>query len=483
MRKKRGLIVLAVCLVVLIGSYAVLSQLNKDEEEPDDTPSKIEISKLEIDDIVEIKLTNEDGEFVFKKVTDKASDDEEKETYKWICLKPGDLNLNQNHIDNIGRTFSSLAADLLVEEEAEDLSIYGLKTPQAVAEAKLKDGSTVTLRLGNKTASGESYYLMKDGDKSVYTVASFHGNRMIFTKSDIRDKDLPKINLLAMDYLYMYRQGHDEEEIEVVPREISEDGVQYGLSIYDLVKPYKRARGIDNAKLTKDMAVLESGLKIKDYIEDDVEDLAKYGLEDPAMHLIIKDKENQLELFLGDAVDDETIYAKTGDSNTVFTLNKSDMEFMDIKTMDFIERFALIINIEHVDSVVAELEGKSYDLSIKRRTAKNEEGEEELIETFFLNGEEKPESPFRKAYQALISMMVDMHQENTAQGDPVLRISYKLNRGDQREELVELYPHDKDFYVLSHNGEKESEFLVGVNRVETLKGHLDKLEEAQLDEE
>src|SRR5690554_1074223 len=93
MRKKRGLIVLAVCLVVLIGSYAVLSQLNKDEEEPDDTPSKIEISKLEIDDIVEIKLTNEDGEFVFKKVTDKASDDEEKETYKWICLKPGDLNL------------------------------------------------------------------------------------------------------------------------------------------------------------------------------------------------------------------------------------------------------------------------------------------------------------------------------------------------------------------------------------------------------
>jgi hypothetical protein len=231
------------------------------------------------------------------------------------------------------------------------------------------------------------------------------------------------------------------------------------------------------------MAVLESGLKIKDYIEDDVEDLAKYGLEDPAMHLIIKDKENQLELFLGDAVDDETIYAKTGDSNTVFTLNKSDMEFMDIKTMDFIERFALIINIEHVDSVVAELEGKSYDLSIKRRTAKNEDGEEELIETFFLNGEEKPESPFRKAYQALISMMVDMHQENTVQGDPVLRISYKLNRGDQREELVELYPHDKDFYVLSHNGEKESEFLVGVNRVETLKGHLDKLEEAQLDEE
>ncbi|MFA7163328.1 MAG: DUF4340 domain-containing protein, partial [Eubacteriales bacterium] len=224
MRKKRGLIVLAVCLVVLIGSYAVLSQLNKDEEEPDDTPSKIEISKLEIDDIVEIKLTNEDGEFVFKKVTDKASDDEEKETYKWICLKPGDLNLNQNHIDNIGRTFSSLAADLLVEEEAEDLSIYGLKTPQAVAEAKLKDGSTVTLRLGNKTASGESYYLMKGGDKSVYTVASFHGNRMIFTESDIRDKDLPKINLLAMDYLYMYRQGHDEEEIEVVPREITEDG-------------------------------------------------------------------------------------------------------------------------------------------------------------------------------------------------------------------------------------------------------------------
>lgn len=61
MRKKRGLIVLAVCLVVLIGSYAVLSQLNKDEEEPDDTPNKIEISKLEIDDIVEIKLTNEDG--------------------------------------------------------------------------------------------------------------------------------------------------------------------------------------------------------------------------------------------------------------------------------------------------------------------------------------------------------------------------------------------------------------------------------------
>ncbi|HZK33827.1 MAG TPA: DUF4340 domain-containing protein [Bacillota bacterium] len=480
MRKKRSIIVLAVCLVLLLGSYAILSQRDSgdDSDQPGD---RIDISRFDRDEIVKMKLTNDNGDFIFEKIPVDNGDDEDGQASEWVSVKPEGLNIYQLYVEDLARTFSALSPELLVEEEAEDLSAYGLESPAAVAEAELKDGSKVALRLGDKAASGNTYYLIKDGDTNVYTVASYHGNRLLYNESDLRDKNLPQVALLDLEYLYLYQDGQDE--IEVVKRDYIEDQVQYGLSLYDLIKPYRVARGIDSAKLTKEMAIVETGIKIGTYIEDGPGDLSKYGLDEPNMHLIVRDSESELELIIGDPVDDEFLYARTGDSDTVFTLSQSDLAFMDIQPMEFIERFVLIINIEHVDSLVAEIIDETYTLAIGRESLTDEEGEEELLETFYLNGEEKPEDPFRKAYQSLIGLMVDMPQENRAEGEPEVRLTFNLNRGTVRQEVIELYPYDRDFYIMVRNGDMDSEFLVGKNRIDSINNHLGRLVESKLDEE
>jgi len=488
MRKKRSVIALAVCLVLLVGAYAVLRLTNPPDDgtDPGKTNESIDISRFDRANIIRMTLVNENGEFVFEKkeIKDDEDKDEEgkdKETRtEWVCIKPYDTDLSQSSVEDLARTFSALAADVLVEEEPEDLSIYGLADPAARAEALLKDGKKVVLLLGNYTASG-TYYLMKEGDSRVFTVLKYHGDRLKYAFSDFRNKTLASIELSDLQYMYISKEG--QKDIEIITKdEQEEDEPAYGLGIYSLVKPFKIPRGIDMSKLSNEFAKAAS-LRVQEFVDDDPDDLSKYGLDKPKMRFILKDSANTLDIYFGDTVDD-SIYVKKADSDSVYKLALSDISFMDAKLIDYMERFAFIVNIDNVDKVVVEGRGKTYTLSMKRETKKanDEDEKDEVVTTYFLDGVEKPEEMFKDAYQALIAVLVDATRESRAEGEPEIRFTYYLNKGAERVQVVEFYPYDKDFYALVRNGDLDSEFLVGRNRLDSVYTHIENLEKSKLED-
>ena len=114
----------------------------------------------------------------------------------WEVEYPYEVELKQINVDNIAYTFASLSAERVIEEETpEDLSIYGLDNPQAVGKATLKDGSEKILYLGNETPKGNTYYLMVEGDPRVYEVWMNHGQHLLYTLADVRDKSLTRLIL------------------------------------------------------------------------------------------------------------------------------------------------------------------------------------------------------------------------------------------------------------------------------------------------
>ena len=136
-------------------------------------------------------------------------------------------------------------------------------------------------------------------------------------------------------------------------------------------------------------------LSIEDFVEDGVEDFAKYGLEDPSLELIIKDSENTLHLLFGNEYDEDKIYFRTLDTDSVYGMKKSNIEFAHVKPFDLVEKFAYIVNIENVDKLEIEGRGKSYTLTLSRETqeAENEDEEDEVITTYMIDGKEVEKNP------------------------------------------------------------------------------------------
>ena len=141
-------------------------------------PIRIEILKFDKDTIVKVVLESEDGTLTLEKVDDE-----------WTVDHSRPVKLRKVAVDDILYSFASLYAERIVEENPEDLSVYGLDKPAVTATAYLEDGSAKVLYLGNKTPAGNTYYLMAEGDPKVYTVWMNHGEHFHYKLSDIRKKN------------------------------------------------------------------------------------------------------------------------------------------------------------------------------------------------------------------------------------------------------------------------------------------------------
>ncbi|HHW70184.1 MAG TPA: hypothetical protein GX392_02415, partial [Clostridiales bacterium] len=190
----------------------------------------------------------------------------------------------------------------------------------------------------------------------------------------------------------------------------------------------------------------------------------------------------KLHIYIGEEYDDETVYFKTDDGDSVYTIEKSKLEFMDIKPFELVEKFAYIVNIDDVDKIVVEGGGKSHTLTLTRtiQEAEGEEDEEdEVITTYKVDGKEVEEDSFKKYYQSLIGLIVDAENNEEPNADPEVKTTFFLNKGKEREVHVDYVPYDKDFYLVVRNG--KAEFLISQKQVKNMLNDLELLIEGKLE--
>ena len=70
------------------------------------------------------------------------------------------FDLNKTSISALKSDSAGVASTQLVEEQAEDLSIYGLDSPKAEATITYKDGETLSLAVGNEAAGQKGVVLL-----------------------------------------------------------------------------------------------------------------------------------------------------------------------------------------------------------------------------------------------------------------------------------------------------------------------------------
>ena len=441
---KRGLLLasFAVGIVVLVGAYVLL--INRPEPPPPPLPDEsVAVHSVPDEQIVEIDLRTPDTELSLRRQDDG-----------WVVPGHAEAELDPNKILTIVSMFARLWARDVIAEAPQDLSIYGLDRGDITGRVKLVDGTERTVTFGDRTPSRNTDYIMIDGDSRVFTVWQNNKNQMAWTLDDLRVRRLPRVDTATVNRLVV---ENDNGTMEIV-RYYEPHGMPHVLSRDVMVQPYAMQRGADGEKV-EELINAASAIRVDEFIADEAEDLAAYGLGPPRAQLILHHGRGVLHLQFGGGYGRDRIYVKQAEEPVIYGIDARDVQrIFDVDAFDLVSRFLALVNITALDLVTVESGGQTYTLDVTR------EGDEE---TFTLNGAALPEDPAKKLYQAIIGLLADLELPGEPpSGEPTLRIAYELESGPLARIDVGLIPYDQDFYAAEVAGARE--FLIAARVVQRL---------------
>ena len=157
----RIMIITVAAVIILVAMLLILMNLpSSDGGGASSTASSTSISlnTKTADDVSKVEVKNNSDSYT---VEMKSED-----SYSVEGLDGFDLN--KTSISALKSDSAGVAATQLVEEQAEDLSIYGLDSPKAEAKITYKDGETLSLAVGNEAAGDAGTYVTVNGESKVY---------------------------------------------------------------------------------------------------------------------------------------------------------------------------------------------------------------------------------------------------------------------------------------------------------------------------
>ncbi|MBR6599825.1 MAG: DUF4340 domain-containing protein, partial [Oscillospiraceae bacterium] len=170
----KGLIAGIAAIVVLGGGIAALKLT---EPKPDTENSglaetvtqDLTIYSGNSGDVSTIQVKNSNGGYTLKRTS--VATDTQPAVYTIEGLE--NVKLNESLVNNMPANASSLTALKIIEENAEDMSKYGLENTdiEVLVEFDGEEAKKVTLLVGNDTPEGNVYVALKN-EKNVYSVSS-----------------------------------------------------------------------------------------------------------------------------------------------------------------------------------------------------------------------------------------------------------------------------------------------------------------------
>lgn len=455
---RRIKIVLAFVIpVLLIGTYFLVTTLQSKEDVRIERKEPVIIFPLTKEELQTVTISR-NGDMVTIENADT----------RWRVKNDVPYQLQQSRIDTVVDTVASLPAQRLISENPEDLSLYGLGTPQAEITLRTKNGTETTGYIGNRTPQGNSYYFKKKDAPAVFTVAEYFVTRFNIDIDALRTRLLAEVNPQEITYLRV--EAEHTLEISSISEE---DNLSYFLSSLKMTVPYKNPQDIDSQTYSEYLEKVPTSVNAVSFVEEEPESLEQYGLFNPKVKLQLRDRQGGFTLLLGNKKNEQEVYASLLEHPRVFTVGLDSLGFLATKPFELISKFALIINIDMVDKLTFGTPLKMYTLSIERvqREGDTEAGGDKEETIYRFQNEIVEEDPFKDLYQEVIGLIIDAprpdpdYSGEEAQGEPVLTVTYDLNESPHKA-AIELYPYNADFYALYRKN--VSEFLIAKEQVEAL---------------
>jgi hypothetical protein len=258
--KNSGLLIAAVVLAALTGALYWSNHHPPSENTATaslDIPPKI--LSLKQEDISKIAIRKKGGEEL-----DLAKGD----AGKWQITAPKPLGADQEAVSSLLSTVSSLSADRLVEDKAGDVNQYGLAQPALELDVTTKDGKPQKLFLGDDTPAGSAVFAKLEGDRRVFTIASYNKTSIDKTANDLRDKRLLTVDFDKLSQIELATKkqdiefGRNKQEWQIIkPKPLRADNFQVEEIVRKLREAKMDATSTD-ADAKKAVAAFASGSQV-----------------------------------------------------------------------------------------------------------------------------------------------------------------------------------------------------------------------------
>lgn len=416
---KKVIIAAVALLIVAGGSFgAFLVVKNRSDKETEKQVSELADNVLfsfDSDSITEINFDCPDGQY--KAVVNDDGD--------WK-LDDGEFALDQTYMNALLTLVSDFSAETNYgEADSSKKSMYGLENPSETIT--LSDGTNnYKIYVGNISPTNDYYYIMVEGKDKVYTVDSVQGSVLKASRLMIKSKELIPYKDNQIKQITVKKDGKTVYDLTFDTE----------TSTWSLPKEYSNLP-FDQTAVTS-MLTTVTRLEAQQLLEENLEDLSKYGFDKPVAEVTVKglDGTEQNVLVSGKTDENKTYtYALIEDSNQVQVYYFSDLNFTDYKPVDFLPdstTTATMYDVTGFDLTFGDI-NDSFTMNMTDRTLKMN-GKETDIE----NNENS--TAFQNLYNAL-SILIFTETDINAYPDnsePLLTAVYHVNDGtDIKIDLVD----------------------------------------------
>lgn len=393
----------------------------------------------------------------------RDTDEKGSITYSYdVTPDPGRFEYDTSKFRSMLYTLTSISAVNLVEEDAKNLSDYGLDEPTAVIETYYTDGSQVDIIIGSKAPVDDNYYCKTSDSGNVYTIGSYVDSLLV--RKPIEYRDITLFPAYTEDDIYeniewVRLTERDGSCIEVQLDQDASNEYNTEKSQYVMLQPYKVSGNDSTIKqyILDVTSTLTLGSILKDITEDEYKE---YGLDEPAK-LEMKDiAGNEVSLLVGDPCPNRDYsYCMLENTETLLTCNTSAMDWMGLSYVQLMLRTVWSYSIDRLESLEIDLEGEKFDLQVSHFVKQNANGNDTDGVKGTLNGEEvTEEANIRRLYvRCLYFRIVDnlTEEEKKEFADAKATSSITINLDEDESHTLELVPMTDRKYAMRLDGELE----------------------------
>lgn len=455
MKQLKWVWILGIAAVLLTVIFLVLDHRSRENAEKLRVGAPKQLLLIDSTDVSRITIDNPEGHYAF---------DWDSSANTWVIASSERFNLNPYAIATICNYITDLKSQKTVAFDCQDTSVYGFDRAVTLKVFTNSGGTEnpYVLYVGDPTQTNDAYYAMVENSNDVYTIDYSSGSIFWVAKDTLK-------NTLLFD-LYGSNVTYFRQETEgMLPIEItrSSDGA------WTMQQPAPdmalQKASIDNIMETLVRAAVQG------FVEENPEDLAKYGLDDPEVKLWVRGTESgrQLseEIWFGDPIsqsqDETKVYGYLVKSKQVFTILRADTQFARTDVMSVLLPYCWDADATEVKSLSIDM-GSIYDMN--ETLFVDLENDEYALGTTDIDALDDANilSLFQAYYRSVSDLaFTALDLEAKPAGEAAITIRYEYKNGETH--LLEFVPKEENNFCLVADGVYTGK-TVRLNRFTTASG-------------
>ncbi len=353
-------------------------------------------------------------------------------------IKGVNSNIKNYMITTLVASVSNINAKNIIEQNAADLSKYGLDNPAYILNAHF-DSDIKTFYCGNATTVGDAYYFMVKGENTVYTIYSSTFNSIFAPTDSYREIPGFGVDIQTVCGVKVEKQNYTLNlQLMKNPQVIND----YNVATWEMTSPSYHT--IDDSRLSTYVMDVLSLISVNEFVSDKG-NYSDYGLNKPYAAITVTHTDGTVQkIKLGNSNTND-YYVMIDDDKTVYSSSKDGYTFVDCEPFLLINKFVNLVGVDDVSYITVSAKDKQYKIS-------SDNGK------YYINDKQVTEDEYKtELYPAAIGLLYSDFCTDAVYTQPAASVEYVLKDGSAS--VVEFIQYNDRNYAVFKNGKCEFTIL------------------------